>query len=54
MRDLKFNEVQEVNGAGWLGDLWDDARRIINELPDAYEDAINSTTDMMCTGTGNC
>ena len=54
MRELNVNEIEQVNGGGWLGDLWDDTRRIIDELPDAYEDAIDAVADMMCTATGDC
>lgn len=54
MRTITFDEVNNVAGAGWLGELWDDARRIVSELPEAYEDAVGAVTDMMCSGTGNC
>lgn len=43
-----------VSGAGAIKDVWDDIREIIRESPDAYEDAIESVTDMMCTAAGNC
>ncbi len=56
MRDLKFEEVQEVSGAGWLADLFDDAAYIYDNLDVAsfYQDGINALTDMMCIATGNC
>lgn len=54
MRNLSEVEIESVQGAGFIGDAWDDIKRVIKELPAAYESAINSTTDMMCTATGNC
>ncbi len=54
MRELTLNEVQEVNGGGWLADLWDDAKYIVRDLPNGYQDAITAAADMMCVGTGNC
>ena len=54
MRELNKNEVQEVNGGGWLYDLWSDGRKIINEMDEAYRDAINSVANMMCDATGDC
>lgn len=54
MRELTEAEIEHVSGAGAIGDGWDDIKRIIGELPDVYDRAILSTTDMMCRGTGNC
>ena len=54
MRELASNEIAAVDGAGIIGDAWDDIKRIAEELPEFYETLINSTTDMMCTATGNC
>ncbi len=54
MRNLTCNEIQSVNGAGVIGEAWDDIRRIATELNEFYQDLINETTDMMCTATGNC
>lgn len=54
MRVLNGYEATLVDGAGLIGDAWDDIKRIAEELPEFYETLIESTTDMMCTGTGNC
>lgn len=54
MRELKIEEVEAVAGAGWLADLVDDIQYAIEQAPSIYESAINATTDMMCTATGNC
>jgi|GEM_PF-1952731 len=54
MRELTEAEIEQVWGGGVIGDAWGDIRQIVRELPGFYQDAINSTTDMMCTGTGNC
>lgn len=55
MRELTQVEIENVSGGVIdLGKLWGDFRRIIRELPSAYQDAITSTADMMCIGTGNC
>lgn len=54
MREMTADEIMAVAGGGVIGDAWDDIKRIASELPEFYETLINSTTDMMCTGTGNC
>jgi hypothetical protein len=54
MHELTVEQVQHVAGGGTLADLWNDIRQIIREVPDAYRDAVNSMSDMMCTFTGNC
>lgn len=54
IRGLTPEEISVVGGAGILRDNWNDAREILRELPNAYRDAINSLTDMMCTATGKC
>jgi len=54
MRELNDNEIQVVNGAGFLRDLVDDIHYTINRLPKIYDDAITATADMMCRGTGRC
>ena len=53
MRELTQNEIQSISG-GDLSEWWKTVRRIIREAPDAYQDAITSTADMMCIATGNC
>lgn len=53
MRELTEAEIKQVSGGG-VSETWAGIRQVIRELPDAYREAIQSTTDMMCTGTGNC
>ncbi|MFO8153633.1 hypothetical protein [Thioalkalivibrio sp.] len=54
MRELKTEEISVVAGAGWLADLVDDIQYAVDQAPTIYESAINATTDMMCTATGDC
>jgi hypothetical protein len=54
MRELIQSETEAVNGAGFLRDFTNDLRYAINMLPTIYDEAITSTTDMMCRYTGNC
>ena len=57
MRELTQIEVEHVSGGILDFDIeriWKNIRTVIRELPDAYKDAIASTTEMMCTATGKC
>lgn len=54
MRELEANEIREASGAGWLADLVDDIQYAVEQAPSIYESAINATTDMICTATGDC
>ena len=54
MQELNMQEIEQVGGAGVLYEWWQDACRIINEFPGAFQDLVNSTTDVACTITGAC
>jgi hypothetical protein len=54
MQELNMQEIEQVGGAGTWMDNWLDLRQIFRELGDAFNDLVNSTTDIMCTVTSDC
>lgn len=54
MRELTLIEMDEIGGAGYLLDLYGDIFSIAEDIPNFYQTLIDSTTDMICIGTGNC
>ena len=54
MRELTQNELSEVSGGGPLYPWYEDICSIVDDLPNLYRSVINSTTEMICIGTGDC
>lgn len=54
MRELTQNELSEVSGGGHLYPWCEDICSIVDDLPNLYRLVINSMTEMICIGTGDC
>ena len=54
MSELTQNELSEVSGGGPLYPWCEDICNIVDDLPNLYRSVINSTTEMICIGTGDC
>lgn len=54
IRELTQNELSEVSGGGPLYPWCEDICSIVDDLPNLYRFVINSMTEMICIGTGDC
>ena len=54
IRELTQNELSEFSGGGPLYPWCEDICSIVDDLPNLYRLVINSMTEMICIGTGDC
>lgn len=54
MREMNESEVIQISGAGFIGDAWDDIRRITKEFGGWLEELQDAGADALCVSTGNC
>jgi hypothetical protein len=54
MSELTQSELSEVSGGGPLYPWCEDICSIVDDLPNLYRLVINSMTEMICIGTGDC
>jgi hypothetical protein len=54
MEELSQDEIEAVSGAGTLWTNYTDIKQIVKDLPNLYNSAIESMTDMMCRLSDKC